>query len=336
VPIKEIVLNPTYLVRSLDDRHLVNLQDQIKEEGLIEPITVNKESNGDLTLIAGQHRLMACINLDFDTIDAKIYWELEETVKIVLGYMSNEVRKRPAAGERFKSLADLYTHIEKELIGEGKMPTEENVINATYFSGSKMRVNEIIKGKIVDRLRNDPEFIGCKLKIIQNSQVPKKKIILSIENAEYPLLTAQNVFVVLTHLCRAKPISTKEEEDGKNFREDEYKNVLDFMNRVITEFIEPWIAVKDIDSAMSFCKRHPFEAFVKLVADKLIAEGHPGVSSKAAPLYHDETINWDNVFAVFKPLKSKDVWTYGPITNVRNVNDIQNELRCYMSNGHFP
>ena len=55
--------------------------EEIQEEGLIESITVNKEPNGEYTLIAGQHRIEACKELGFEDIDTKIYLGLDETSK---------------------------------------------------------------------------------------------------------------------------------------------------------------------------------------------------------------------------------------------------------------
>lgn len=333
--IDKVKLVSKYLVRDLDEKHKERLKQEIAEEGLIEPITVNREPNDDFTLIAGQHRLVACQELGFDEIDAKIYWELDETSKMLLGYMSNEVRKRPAAGNRYTALYQIFEEKKRDFIKLGKVPCEEDIINATYFSNSKMKINELVKGVIVDKLRRDSNSLISGLDLIQSQQVPRKKIVNAIETGVYPLLTAQNVFFGLSNLCRQKPVSKEEQDEGKNFRNKEYDNVREFFNRLVEEFIEPWIKVGDIDSAINFCRRHPFDAFTKLVAEMLIQEGHPSISSKTAPFYHDAKINWNTLFEKLKPLKGSRVWTYGPIVEERSVNDILYQIRYYVQNGEY-
>lgn len=335
LPISKIKLDSKYLVRHLDEKHRDRLMQEIQEEGLIEPITVNKEPNGDYTLIAGQHRIEACKELGFEDIDAKIYWELDETSKMLLGYMSNEARKRPAAGDRYSALYQIFEEKKQDFVKNGRIPCEQDIINETYLKSSKMKVNEIVKGIIVDRLRHDPSSEVSRFELIQNAQVPRKKIVDAINHGTYPLFTAQNVFLALSNLCRQKPITAEEEEEGKNYRNNEYNNVREFFNKIVEEFIQPWIEVEDVDPAINFCRRHPFDAFTKLVAELLVQEGCPSVSSKTAPFYHSEKIDWDVLFEKLKPLKGSKVWTYPPIAEERSVNDILYQLRYYLQNGEF-
>jgi len=286
-------------------------------------------------LIAGQHRLEACKDLGFEEIDAKIYWELNETSKMLLGYMSNEARKRPAAGDRYSALYQIFDEKKQDFIKLGKVPCEEDIINDTYLSNSKMKITEVVKGIIVDRLRNDPQSIVSRLDLIQNAQVPRKKIVDLIDKGTYPLFTAQNVFIALSNLCRQKPVTLEEQDENKNFRDKEYENVREFFNKIVKEFIEPWVNVGDVDSAINFCRRFPFEAFTKLVAEILVQEGHPSVTSKAAPFYHKDPIDWDDLFDKLKPLKGSQIWTYEPIAEERSANDILYQIRYYMQNGTF-
>lgn len=93
--------------------------------------------------------------------------------------------------------------------------------------------------------------------------------------------------------------------------------------------------MENIDSAINFCRRHPFDAFTKLVAEILIQEGHPSTSSKTAPFYHNEKIDWKKLFDKLKPLKSSKVWIYDPIADERNVSDILYQIRYYLQNGEY-
>src|SRR5207245_6702018 len=97
-----------------------------------------------------------------------------------------------------------------------------------YFS-SKVPINELIMGITIDKLRNDSNSLVSKFDLIQDAQVPRKKIEAEISNGKYPLLTAQNAFSALMQLCRAKPVTQKEEDEGKNYRKYEYANVREFL-----------------------------------------------------------------------------------------------------------
>jgi len=334
LPLERIELNPKYLVRALDQKHKERLKSEIKEEGLIEPITVNQNSNGGFEIIAGQHRYYACKELGFTEIDAKVYVNLTEADKMLLGYMSNEARKRPAAGNRYHALYTIFEETKRDLIKGKTTPSEEEIINETYMK-SKGKVSEIVRGLVVDRLRNDPESLAYKYELIQNAQVPRKKIVNAISQGKYPLFTAQNVFSALSNLVRQKPVDKEEEEQGKNYREYEYRNVREFFNRLVEEFIEPWISVRNIDSAINFARIHPFDAFTKLVAEMLIQDGYPSSTTKTAPFFHSQQIDWNRLFQKLKPLKDSNIWNYPPIAQQRNVNDILYQLRYLIQNGKF-
>ncbi len=330
LPVDEIKLDPRYLVRELDQKHKNNLKEQIEEEGLIEPITVNEEQDGSLVLLAGQHRIIALKELEHKDVTAKIYVELDETAKRLIGYMSNEARKRPSAGKRYEALNDIFEEKKQELIKAGKVPSEELVVKQLYFKSSTIKTNELILGITVDRLRNDPESLVSEHDLIQNGQFPRKKIEQVVIDGRFPLLTAQNTFKALSNLCRAKPVTHDEEVGGKNYREKEYQNVRHFFNKLLTEFIEPWINVGAIETAINFCRIHPFDAFAKIVEDLLVEAGLPGHGTSAAPFYNDRDIDWTSLFERLSPLKDNKIWNYPMIEKERSVKDIKNRLRYMM------
>lgn len=337
IPIADVKVEEKYLVRPLDQKHKNNLKEQIQEEGLIEPITVHEEQDGSFLLLAGQHRIVAVKELEQSEVPAKIYVNLNETAKRLIGYMSNELRKRPPAGKRYEALNEIFDETKRELQAEGKTPSEEQVVNQLYFKSSTIRVKEMILGITVDRLRNDTDSLVLKYGLIQDSQVHRKKMEEAVRNGSYPLLTAQNTFTALSNLCRAKPITQTEEEEGKNYREHEYKNVREYFDRIITEFIEPWIEVGAIDTAINFCRIHPFEAFTKIVHDFLVDDGHPSAGTKSAPFYHDIKIDWDGLLKRLSPLKDSKIWNVPVIAQERNKGDLKARLRYIIqNNGKFP
>jgi hypothetical protein len=337
IPIDKIQKDPKYLVRPLDEVHKNNLKQQIQQEGLIEPITVHLEPNGNFALLAGQHRLEALKELEGIEIPTKIYVGLDETAKRLIGYMSNETRKRPPAGKRYEALSDIFEETLKKLSKGEKIPSEEQIVNALYIKSSRMHVNELIIGLTIDMLRNDPQSLVKKYELIQNAQVPRRKIEEEIKNGKYPLLTAQNTFASLLNLCRPKPVTQKEEEENKNYRKYEYKNVREYFDRIIKEFIQPWVSVGAIETVINFCRRYPFEAFARIVQDLLVEEGLPGSSTNAAPFYHDRSINWDKLFKRLSLLKDSNLWTMPVIEQERSIADLKSRLRYYIeNNGKLP
>jgi len=338
IPIEKIKKIQTYLVRSLDENHKNDLKGKIQDQGLIEPITVNLEPNEDFVLLAGHHRLVALEELDAKEVPAKIYVELDESAKRLIGYMSNENRKRPSAGKRYEALSQIFDEILMKLRKqEGKIPSEEQITNQLYFSSKAMPVTELILGITIDKLRSDPKSLVYKYDLIQDAQVPRKKIEEEITNGRYPLLTAQNTFAALMQLCRAKPVTQKEEDEGKNYRKYEYANVREYFDRVIKEFIQPWISVSQIETVINFCRRYPFEAFSRIAHDLLVEEGLPATSTKASPFYHNSEINWDKLFNKLALFKDSNLWQDPRIEQERSIADLKSRLRYYLeNNGKFP
>jgi len=338
ITIADIKEDTSYLVRDLDENHKNDLKNKIRDQGLIEPITVNREHNGSFVLLAGQHRLAALRELKVKTVAAKVYVDLEETAKRLIGYMSNESRKRPSAGKRYEALNEIFDETLHQMHKEsGIMPSEEDVANKFYFSSKAMPVKELIVGIHVDKLRNDTNSLVNRYDLIQNAQVPRKKIVEEIQKGRLPLMTAQNTFAALMQLCRSKPVTQEEEEQGLNYRKNEYANVKEFFDRVITEFIQPWIKVGQIESVINFCRRYPFEAFARIVHDLLVEDGLPSASTRAAPFFHDRKIDWDRLFNKIALLKDIALWQDPRIEQERNITDLKSRLRYYIENsGKLP
>lgn len=332
LPVAKIKVDTKYVVRDLDQKHMKDLKHKIEDQGLIEPLTVHEDPDGGFTLLAGQHRLAAITELNHDLVPAKIYMGLDEISKRSIGYMSNEARKRPSAGKRYEALNDLFEETKKELLKDSKTVSEEAVVRQMFTKSSTIRSGEVILGIIVDRLRNDPKSLVSTYDLIQNAQVPRKKIEQYIDTGVYPLMTAQNVFSALSNLCRTKPISEKEELDKKNYREEEYQNIREFLNQVVEEFIQPWIEDESVETCVNFCKRHPFDAFTKIIHDLLVEEGFPGSSTKASPLFHSENINWKEIMDKVELLKDKKIWNHPEVSQERSVKDIKARLRYIIQN----
>lgn len=72
IPLDEIFPNPFQPRRVFDEKELFALGESIKQNGLIQPISVRKMKNG-YELIAGERRLRACKIIGRKSIDAIVY-----------------------------------------------------------------------------------------------------------------------------------------------------------------------------------------------------------------------------------------------------------------------
>jgi len=339
VPLDTIKIEEKYLVRPLDEKHKDNLKHQIRDQGLIEPLTLVREDNGTLVLLAGKHRRAALNELGQKDVPAKIYVNLDETSRRLIGYMSNEARKRPSAGKRFEALEDIFVGKFDELqVGLSKPPSEQQVLDRMYVGTTKVRVSEVILGMTVDKLRKDTSSLVYKYDLIQDAQVPRKVLVQNLSNGKYTFFTAQNIYTALARLCRSTPVTTKEDEatPTRNFRSQEYQNVKKLFDGIVEMLIKPWVSVNAIDAAVAFAKGHPFQAFADVVATDLVAMGLPRVSPTEAPLYHDKTMDFNVLFSKLASLKDQNLWTTPMISQERSVDTLVNRINHFRANGVLP
>jgi N6-adenosine-specific RNA methylase IME4 len=168
LPLSQIIIGEKR--RPLGD--ISQLASSIKEVGLINPITVNK----DLSLIAGHHRLKAFELLGFDTIPAKVidvdslHARLTEIDENLIQHRLSEAQECLEIDERKKIYLQLYPDTKHG--GDRKSATFENQNEKISFCsdtaqqtgltkrsiemkasiGEKLNKHEDIKQKVVDAL----------------------------------------------------------------------------------------------------------------------------------------------------------------------------------------
>jgi hypothetical protein len=260
--------------------------------------------------------------------------------------MSNEARKDPPAGRKYGALNEIYHEIESKLTKELKRkPAELEVINQMYMSKiprvSKIREREIIIGMITDNLMNNPDCMVNKYKLISIRQVPKSKIVSFIENhginngiPNFPFLTSKNAFFGLSHLVRTAAITPDEEKTGKNLRHLEFQNVMTFFDLLITKHILPWIELPqpEIDAPMNVFKRHIFETFCKLIAQRLRDRGFD-IQSKdgtKSPLFTEKKIPWNSIFEEIQPFFTPSFLNNPTIAKERSLDVLWNRIEWFV------
>jgi ParB family transcriptional regulator, chromosome partitioning protein len=90
-----IVIGPYQTRTDFDDIAIDSLAESIRENGLIQPILVHKNSEGGYTLLAGERRYRACKQLGLKTIEAKVMDKnsLTEEKKVFLTAYENLLRE---------------------------------------------------------------------------------------------------------------------------------------------------------------------------------------------------------------------------------------------------
>lgn len=118
--------------RSLGD--ITELANSIKTIGLLNPITVTK----DFKLIAGHHRLKACISLGYDSITVKVL-DLTDVEAKIAEIDENLIRNELTAFEQSKQLAE-----RKALYLELYPETKQGGDRGNQHTGGKERQNVIV------------------------------------------------------------------------------------------------------------------------------------------------------------------------------------------------
>jgi len=308
-----------YQPRAIDHKRVKELKENISIRGLMTPLIVSErkiDTSIKYLILDGQHRYEALKLLELlDEIQAKVYVNLTPEVEMDICREANELRKRPNAGERYRTYNRIYNYYEDFFKNKNKPYSEADLLIAQKIVAPQKQ-REVLIGKIVERLRDEDEIKN----FISDAQVPKKLI---IKDKKTTLITAQNLATFLTHLCRTKPI-TKSEMDDKNYRnlrEEEYKNIKHIVEFMIKEIIHPYLKT-DIDTAMDFCKHHPISAIGKIVAEVLLRTTAGGRPNAAA---YNDNIDWKRTEEYFEKLKDID-WKDPTLSKERNLDILYNEL----------
>jgi len=108
LPISKIYSSPHQMRKHFDDAALRNLANSMKQEGLIQPITVRKVGNA-YELVVGERRLRAAQILGWDTIDARVI-DISDEDAAVKGLIENLQRADLSPIEEAKGYKQLVDH----------------------------------------------------------------------------------------------------------------------------------------------------------------------------------------------------------------------------------
>ncbi len=106
IPIDAIAPNPMQPRRLFEPEAIAELAQSIKENGLLQPITVREVAKGSFQLIAGERRLTACRSLGMEHI-ASIIEEMDQQQSATLALVENLQRQDLNFFEEAAGIANL-------------------------------------------------------------------------------------------------------------------------------------------------------------------------------------------------------------------------------------
>ena len=83
VPVELIKANSEQPRKNFAEEQLIELRDSIKEFGVLQPLILKREVNGDYLLIAGERRLRAAMMAGLDRVPAVIKEASDEEVSLI-------------------------------------------------------------------------------------------------------------------------------------------------------------------------------------------------------------------------------------------------------------
>lgn len=96
VPIESLVVSVANTRKDKDagqeDASIDGLAQSIKEQGLLNPLTVRKNSDGKFEILAGQRRYLACLRLGFKTVPVMLRESVSDTSAVALSLIENVQR----------------------------------------------------------------------------------------------------------------------------------------------------------------------------------------------------------------------------------------------------
>ena len=162
IALSDIVPNPAQPRRNFDESELFALGESIRENGLIQPISVRKTKSG-FELIAGERRFRACKLIGRQKIEAIVY-DIGDEVSAVWALIENLQRSDLSPFEEAEALLKQSNeaaveahHMQTELlIGEAngnKTPVDVLLVHAQDHLMTSMLAVELIK-ELIDIYKN--------------------------------------------------------------------------------------------------------------------------------------------------------------------------------------
>ena len=153
IPISSIYPNPAQPRKTFIKSELEELSASIKEAGLIQPITVRRDSRNGYQLIAGERRLRACAMAGLKDIPC-IISDMDDKQSSIVALVENLQR---CDLNFFEEAAAIYSLMQEKSITQEEaarrlgmsQPALANKVRLLRFTGEEQRI--ILEGKLTER-----------------------------------------------------------------------------------------------------------------------------------------------------------------------------------------
>jgi len=153
-PIAQIKASRSQARKDFNEPSLIELTQSIKEEGLIQPITVRLLPDGTAELVAGERRVRAVKRLGWTEIDAKVYPVLQDQEAAVKGLIENLQREDLNALERaqgYQNLADQFQVSHDQIAKKLGMSNNVSVSRHLALLGMPQEIQDLLpRGSITE------------------------------------------------------------------------------------------------------------------------------------------------------------------------------------------
>jgi ParB family chromosome partitioning protein len=137
------------LTAGTEDTSLDDLADSIRENGLLNPIIVQREKDDNYELIAGQRRFLACKKLGWTTIPAIVREKMDDTDATILSLIENVHRADMSPSDKamaYQKIYQKYQNYEKVAretgVSTGTIKKYLTLLNLAPSIQSKLSTNE--------------------------------------------------------------------------------------------------------------------------------------------------------------------------------------------------
>lgn len=170
-----------------------SLADSIKRLGLINPITLDKDSN----LIAGERRLEACKSLGHDKISVRFYEDLDSTQRQIIEYEENAKREALTWQDQAISLAHIHT-LYKSIDSSWTLEKTSDAIGVSIRS---LQENKLVAEHIVAGVEKIIQSPGLKAAV----NIIERETTRAIDNEMNNLLEVEDAREHHTEILAAAP-----------------------------------------------------------------------------------------------------------------------------------
>ncbi len=241
------IVTPTNRLRTVDEKKVSELAKSIHTLGLLSPIVVSKNKK---TLIAGAHRLEACLLLKHETIDARILETDDDArlVEIEENYVRNDLKTAQKKEHALARIDEIMLRMKDEVYQDA---IQDSINNGNLSKKDAPEVLQIAKGfKSVNEASNN------KVKEASTKALNAiKKRAIEITEGEYHLSKRY-----LRDALRAREslISTKPFKAQTTNAEEFKTNVQKRVKRIVSEFeaeLDNYVDDEQYDELSSLIER---------------------------------------------------------------------------------